>query len=84
MAHELPALPYSHAALEPHIDARTMEMKLESIKDSGRKVLPSIFTIGNLAFGFFARLAASASDPRPPEGTSAEPSAETNDETTSG
>ena len=26
MAHELPALPYSHAALEPHIDARTMEV----------------------------------------------------------
>jgi len=26
MAHELPALPYSFEALEPHIDARTMEI----------------------------------------------------------
>jgi len=26
MAHELPALPYSHDALEPHIDAKTMEI----------------------------------------------------------
>jgi superoxide dismutase, Fe-Mn family len=26
MAFELPALPYDHAALEPHIDARTMEI----------------------------------------------------------
>jgi Fe-Mn family superoxide dismutase len=26
MAHELPALPYAHNALEPHIDARTMEI----------------------------------------------------------
>ncbi len=26
MAHELPALPYAHDALEPHIDARTMEI----------------------------------------------------------
>lgn len=26
MAHELPALPYAHEALEPHIDARTMEI----------------------------------------------------------
>jgi Fe-Mn family superoxide dismutase len=26
MAHELPALPYSHDALDPHIDARTMEI----------------------------------------------------------
>ena len=26
MAHELPALPYDFAALEPHIDARTMEI----------------------------------------------------------
>ena len=26
MAHELPALPYAHIALEPHIDARTMEI----------------------------------------------------------
>jgi Fe-Mn family superoxide dismutase len=26
MAHELPALPYAHAALEPHIDAKTMEI----------------------------------------------------------
>jgi len=26
MAHELPALPYSFDALEPHIDARTMEI----------------------------------------------------------
>ena len=26
MAYELPALPYSHDALEPHIDARTMEI----------------------------------------------------------
>ncbi len=26
MAHELPALPYPHNALEPHIDARTMEI----------------------------------------------------------
>lgn len=26
MAHELPSLPYPHNALEPHIDARTMEI----------------------------------------------------------
>ncbi len=26
MPHELPALPYAHTALEPHIDARTMEI----------------------------------------------------------
>ena len=26
MAHELPALPYAHDALEPHIDTRTMEI----------------------------------------------------------
>ena len=26
MAFTLPALPYAHAALEPHIDARTMEI----------------------------------------------------------
>ena len=26
MAHELPKLPYDNAALEPHIDARTMEI----------------------------------------------------------
>ncbi|MBN1218645.1 MAG: superoxide dismutase [Anaerolineae bacterium] len=26
MAHQLPALPYPHNALEPHIDARTMEI----------------------------------------------------------
>ncbi|MEQ8713665.1 MAG: superoxide dismutase, partial [Cyclobacteriaceae bacterium] len=26
MAFELPALPYAHDALEPHIDARTMEI----------------------------------------------------------
>ncbi|MCZ6638558.1 MAG: superoxide dismutase, partial [Candidatus Dadabacteria bacterium] len=26
MAHELPALPYEYNALEPHIDARTMEI----------------------------------------------------------
>ena len=26
MAHELPALNYEHDALEPHIDARTMEI----------------------------------------------------------
>ena len=26
MAHELPKLPYDHAALEPHIDAKTMEI----------------------------------------------------------
>jgi superoxide dismutase, Fe-Mn family len=26
MAHQLPALPYEHGALEPHIDARTMEI----------------------------------------------------------
>jgi Fe-Mn family superoxide dismutase len=26
MAHELPGLPYAHDALEPHIDARTMEI----------------------------------------------------------
>src|SRR6266496_4040382 len=26
MLFELPALPYDHAALEPHIDARTMEI----------------------------------------------------------
>ena len=26
MKHELPALPYAHDALEPHIDARTMEI----------------------------------------------------------
>lgn len=26
VAHELPALPYAHDALEPHIDARTMEI----------------------------------------------------------
>ena len=26
MAHELPALPYAFDALEPHIDARTMEI----------------------------------------------------------
>jgi Fe-Mn family superoxide dismutase len=26
MAHELPPLPYAHDALEPHIDARTMEI----------------------------------------------------------
>jgi len=26
MAFELPALPYAHNALEPHIDARTMEI----------------------------------------------------------
>jgi len=26
MAHQLPALPYAHNALEPHIDARTMEI----------------------------------------------------------
>ena len=26
MAHELPALPYDYSALEPHIDARTMEI----------------------------------------------------------
>ncbi len=26
MAHELPALPYAHDALEPHIDGRTMEI----------------------------------------------------------
>ena len=26
MAHELPSLPYGHDALEPHIDARTMEI----------------------------------------------------------
>ena len=26
MAHELPSLPYDHNALEPHIDARTMEI----------------------------------------------------------
>src|SRR5476651_2423040 len=26
MAHELPKLPYSYDALEPHIDARTMEI----------------------------------------------------------
>jgi Fe-Mn family superoxide dismutase len=26
MAHELPSLPYAHNALEPHIDARTMEI----------------------------------------------------------
>jgi len=26
MAHELPALPYAHDALEPHIDAQTMEI----------------------------------------------------------
>jgi Fe-Mn family superoxide dismutase len=26
MAHALPALPYAHAALEPHIDAQTMEI----------------------------------------------------------
>ncbi len=26
MAHELPALPYAHDSLEPHIDARTMEI----------------------------------------------------------
>lgn len=26
MAHQLPALPYDHKALEPHIDARTMEI----------------------------------------------------------
>ena len=34
-------------------------MKLETLKDQGRKVLPSMFTIGNMAFGFFAMLAAS-------------------------
>ncbi len=26
MAHQLPALPYAHAALEPHIDTKTMEI----------------------------------------------------------
>ena len=26
LMHVLPALPYAHAALEPHIDARTMEI----------------------------------------------------------
>ena len=26
MAHELPALPYNHGALEPHIDAQTMQL----------------------------------------------------------
>ena len=26
MAYELPKLPYAHDALEPHIDARTMEI----------------------------------------------------------
>ena len=26
MAHELPDLPYAHDALEPHIDAKTMEI----------------------------------------------------------
>jgi len=26
MKHELPDLPYDHAALEPHIDARTMAL----------------------------------------------------------
>lgn len=26
MAHELPQLPYAHDALEPHIDAKTMEI----------------------------------------------------------
>ena len=26
MTHELPALPYAHSALEPHVDARTMEI----------------------------------------------------------
>ena len=26
MAHELPALPYAHDTLEPHIDSRTMEI----------------------------------------------------------
>ena len=26
MAHELPKLPYAYDALEPHIDARTMEI----------------------------------------------------------
>jgi superoxide dismutase, Fe-Mn family len=26
MAHQLPALPYAHNALEPHIDATTMEI----------------------------------------------------------
>ena len=26
MAHELPPLPYDYNALEPHIDARTMEI----------------------------------------------------------
>ena len=26
MAYELPKLPYAHGALEPHIDARTMEI----------------------------------------------------------
>ena len=26
MAHELPALPYANDALEPHFDARTMEI----------------------------------------------------------
>ena len=26
MTHKLPALPYAHDALEPHIDGRTMEI----------------------------------------------------------
>ena len=26
MAHELPSLPYDHSALEPHVDAKTMEI----------------------------------------------------------
>ena len=26
MAHELPALPYNHGSLEPHIDALTMQI----------------------------------------------------------
>ncbi|GIS66993.1 MAG: hypothetical protein CM1200mP6_00610 [Anaerolineaceae bacterium] len=30
MTHELPALPYEFSDLEPHIDARTMEIHMEN------------------------------------------------------
>ena len=29
MAHELPKLPYDFAALEPHIDAQTMQTRID-------------------------------------------------------